>query len=365
MGFKRASLLQALLLVCAITVVFLLWSTDDTETTYSEDQDTICLDDNTCVSEPGKTNLYVSKERKISPPNGHKPPFTIVSAASANHFCALEAFLYSLHQLRDEVHPSQFPRVAIYNIGVNGSQYPVLEALQKANYFDDLYNFDYPAYPNFWHIRQLRGQYAWKAGIVNEMRLKHDGVLIWMDSGNVPNAEFIRSIADLVRKQGFWSPRSTGFMGGKLIHPGMFEWFAADQSDYKNRENCNGAALGFNLDDPRVVNELVVPWFECALEQDCIAPPGSSRSNHRQDQAAITFLAYRSGYTCYEYPEFHGITIHQDVKCRERLGLQAAQGKLVHPSSFDYPDWTTTDTSTMWRNPEWLSSVLTPPPAKQ
>lgn len=36
MGFKRASLLQALLLVCAITVVFLLWSTDDTETTYSE-----------------------------------------------------------------------------------------------------------------------------------------------------------------------------------------------------------------------------------------------------------------------------------------------------------------------------------------
>jgi hypothetical protein len=297
------------------------------------------LDDSTCVDQEtgsevnGKElSIDASVNQVIS--SKHDAPFTIVSAASANHFCALEAFLYSLNQLKDEVQPSQFPRIIIYNIGVNGSQYPILEELQKANYFDELYDFDYSAYPPFWNIRTQRGQYAWKAGIINEIQRKQKGVLIWMDSGNVPNAEFIRTISDLVRKQGFWSPRSTGFMGGKLIHPGMFAWYDAKASDYEGFTNCNGAALGFNLDDSRVVNELVVPWFECALELQCIAPVGSSRSNHRQDQAAITFLAYRSGYSCYEYPEFHGVTIHQDVKCRERLGLQAAKGTLVHPSSY-------------------------------
>ncbi|KAG2177232.1 hypothetical protein INT43_007889 [Umbelopsis isabellina] len=319
------------------------------------DTNTICLGDD-CITEPeaGEKDL-ISNEDTISLSSSvtHSDSFTIVSAASANHFCALEAFLYAINQLRDEVPPSQFPRIVIYNLGVNGSQYPVLEALHKENYFNELYNFDYPSYPSFWNIRHLRGQYAWKAGIVNEMRQKHKGVLLWMDSGNVPNAEFLRSIPQVVRKQGFWSPRSTGFMGGKLIHPGMFKWFKANVADYQYRENCNGAALGFNLDDPKVNEELIIPWKDCAMEKDCIAPPGSSRLNHRQDQAAITFLAYRSGYVCYEYPEFHGITIHQDVMCRDRLRLQAALGKLLHPSSYDAPEWTSKNTGELWQNPDW------------
>ncbi|KAI9283808.1 hypothetical protein BC943DRAFT_327098 [Umbelopsis sp. AD052] len=371
MGLKRATLLQALLLICFITVIALVWSGNDASKSNTEFQDSrndVCLDDSDCVDQQTGSEADFKDVTDVTHANQvldskYDAPFTIVSGASANHFCALEAFLYSLHQLKDEVHPSQFPRIIVYNIGVNGSQYPVLEELQKANYFDELYDFDFPAYPDFWNIRAARGQYAWKAGIINEIQRKQKGVVLWMDSGNVPNAEFLRTIPDVVRKQGFWSPRSTGFMGGKLIHPGMFAWFQADASDYKDFTNCNGAALGFNLDDPRVVNELVVPWFECALELNCIAPLGSSRSNHRQDQAAITFLAYRSGYSCYEYPEFHGITIHQDVKCRERLGVQASQGKLIHPSSYDYPEWTPTDTSAMWRNPEWWTRHSTPPPS--
>lgn len=370
MGFKRSSLLHTLLLlVCAICVVALLWSSKGTHDVYSNDTNTICVGDEcTNVPETGAQDI-ISKEDavRLSSSVTHSDSFTIVSAASANHFCALEAFLYAINQLRDEVPPSQFPRIVIYNLGVNGSQYPVLEALQKANYFNELYNFDYPSYPSFWNIRHLRGQYAWKAGIVNEMRQKHKGVLLWMDSGNVPNAEFLRSIPSVVRKQGFWSPRSTGYMGGKLIHPGMFKWFKAKVADYQYRENCNGAALGFNLDDPKVNEELIIPWHDCAVEKDCIAPPGSSRLNHRQDQAAITFLAYRSGYVCYEYPEFHGITIHQDVMCRDRLRLQAALGKLLHPSSYDAPEWTSKNTGELWQNPDWWTWTPSdePPPIKQ
>ncbi len=41
---------------------------------------------------------------------------------------------------------------------------------------------------------------------------------------------------------------------------------------------------------------VVVPWKACAMAKDCIAPPGSSRENHRQDQAALSYLVHRSGY---------------------------------------------------------------------
>jgi hypothetical protein len=44
--------------------------------------------------------------------------------------------------------------------------------------------------------------------------------------------------------------------------------------------------------------ELARPWYECALTRQCIAPDGSNRRNHRQDQAALTVLAYLSGDSC-------------------------------------------------------------------
>ena len=36
-------------------------------------------------------------------------------------------------------------------------------------------------------------------------------------------------------------------------------------------------------------------WRECSLDVECIAPSGSHRGNHRQDQAALTVLAWLHG----------------------------------------------------------------------
>ena len=32
------------------------------------------------------------------------------------------------------------------------------------------------------------------------------------------------------------------------------------------------------------------------MVKDCIAPPGSSRKNHRQDQAVLSYLVHKAGY---------------------------------------------------------------------
>lgn len=43
---------------------------------------------------------------------------------------------------------------------------------------------------------------------------------------------------------------------------------------------------------------LARPWYECSITRQCIAPDGSSRKNHRQDQAALTVLAILTGAKC-------------------------------------------------------------------
>ncbi|KAI9310494.1 hypothetical protein BX666DRAFT_2006530 [Dichotomocladium elegans] len=262
-------------------------------------------------------------------------PFTIVTAASANHLCALENMLYNLHNLKQHVAVEDFPRIVVYDLGITDQQKTILDSLKNAEFFDELVVFDYEKYPSFWNISIARGEYAWKTGIVKETQELYGGVIVWLDTGDVPNALFMRMIPKYIRRHGFWSPRSTGFVGSKFNHEGAFEYFKMSRKEYGALENCNGAALGFDADNKLVVDALITPWYECGLDKDCIAPPGSSRSNHRQDQSAITLLAVKAGYRCFEYPEFHGITIHQDEACQKRLESLEEKGSLLHPSFID------------------------------
>ncbi|KAF7721881.1 hypothetical protein EC973_003977 [Apophysomyces ossiformis] len=293
----------------------------------------------------------ITKEKK-------QYPYTIVTASSANHLCSLENFLYSLHNLRSELDPSEFPRVVVYNIGMNRTQLPVLDQLKANNLMDELETFDYFKYPRFFDIAINAGEYAWKPAIVNEARVKYGdtktGVLVWLDAGNMLTAPFLKNIPSIVRKnRGFWSPRSSYTMG-RWTHPGMYAYFNVNPADYANNINCNGAAAGFDLRNKAVVNNIIIPWYECGLDKDCIAPPGSSRRNHRQDQAVLTFLAYRNNYKCQLAPiRYHNLQVHRDISCRHNLMELELQGKLTHPSALDFPKWNRTDTLALYNHPEW------------
>ncbi|KAG0178570.1 hypothetical protein DFQ28_006591 [Apophysomyces sp. BC1034] len=285
-------------------------------------------------------------------------PYTIVTASSANHLCSLENFLYSLHNLRSQLEPSEFPRIVVYNIGMNRTQLPVLNQLKANGLMDELETFDYFKYPRFFDVAINAGEYAWKPAIVNEARLKYGdtktGTLVWLDAGNMVTAPFLKNIPSIILKnRGFWSPRSSYTMG-RWTHPGMFAYYDANPAKYAKNINCNGAAIGFDLRNNAVVNNVIVPWFECGLEKDCIAPPGSSRLNHRQDQAVLTFLAYRNNFKCQLAPiRFHNLQIHRDVSCRRNLLELDLQGKLSRPSAIDFPKWNRTDTLALYNHPEW------------
>ncbi|KAI8338598.1 hypothetical protein BC941DRAFT_423320 [Chlamydoabsidia padenii] len=300
-------------------------------------------------------------------------PYTIVTASSANHLCSLENFLYSLHALRAHIEPEAFPRVVVYNIGMNRTQLPVLDQLASHGLIDDIELFDYFSYPRFWDVAINAGEYAWKTGIVNEARIKYGGTLVWLDAGNVVTADFLLHIPSIIQQQGgFWSPRSSYTMG-RWTHQGMYDYYGANARTYARKINCNGAAIGFDTTNKTIVDDIIIPWYHCGLDKNCIAPPGSSRKNHRQDQAVLTFLAYKNGHGCSVAPgRFHHLQIHRDVACRSSLLELEVAGSLYHPSSVDFPKWYRSDTLELYNHPEWrypkdnipahIKALIEPPP---
>lgn len=298
---------------------------------YSQTVFSIPQDDEQIFLSPN-TNNNLNKPKRVKPTSY---PYTIVTGSSANHLCSLEHFLYSLNELRTEV--EEFPRIVVYNLGMNRTQLPILDQLVDNGLIDDLETFDYFKYPRFWDIAINAGEYAWKTGILNEARVKYandsNGILVWLDSGNILTPEFLRHVPNTIRKNdGFWSPSSSKTIG-VWTHPGMLDYYNVKGEDYNHFSNCNGAVFGVDAGNQTIVDTMIVPWFNCGLDKNCIAPPGSSRKNHRQDQAALTLLAYMNGHRCKGRPDQYDLQIHRDGSCRTELLALDIQGKLSHPST--------------------------------
>lgn len=359
-------------------------------------EETLVEQSNNNNNNENQQQQHDNDQSSISSSSNSRPksfPYTIVTASSANHLCALESFLYALNDLRPDV--EHFPRVVVYNIGMNRTQLPILDQLQQNGLIDDLVTFDYFKYPRFWDVAINAGEYAWKTGIVHEAAERYGGVLIWLDAGNMVTTDFLENIHHVVRRRhGFWSPRSVATMG-RWTHPGMFAYYKEDPKTYARYANCNGAAIGFDADNATVRSDIIDAWYECGLDKRCIAPPGSSRANHRQDQAALSYLVYKSGFSCIQMPaKFYNLQIHRDVSCAANLLEREVQSKLHHPSSIgkltttkkrwslynshciplpsiDYDKWQRSDTLKLYNHPEWryyadqvpqhISQLMQPP----
>jgi hypothetical protein len=68
------------------------------------------------------------------------------------------------------------------------------------------------------------------------------------------------------------------------------KWFGVS-GDLLKKAPRDGAIVGVDLTNQGAVRVLE-EWAHLAQQKDCIAPPGSDRENHRQDQAVLTLLYY-------------------------------------------------------------------------
>lgn len=230
--------------------------------------------------------------------------FVIVTGSDSSHF-------KSLYQLLESLNKYEFKtKIIVYDLGLEKSEKEKI----STNFLNiELRKFDYSKYPSYFNIKINAGEYAWKPVIIDEVLNEFKCSVCWIDAGNVITKPLIK-IRKILELYGFYSPFSKGVISD-WTHPKSLENLdVLNDKNILNQTNLNGACVCVNYYNIKV-KDLVGRWKEGALNKNCIAPDGSSRDNHRQDQAILSTLVYKYIPEIGKKMTFKrfGFKIHQDI----------------------------------------------------
>ncbi len=204
-----------------------------------------------------------------------------ITAAEKNYFNQLNSLLESYYKHLNN-------KLVVYDIGLEKQQ---INYLKNSYQNIDLIKFDFNEYPKFMseYFDKKLGNYAWKPVIVNRVLNQSKSKVVWLDAGNLITKKIIFLKIALTAK-GIIVPRSSNTIK-EWTHPKTIEYIGINKK-YLNQNNFASGLIGFdyNSEAARNISEL---WSKFSQIQDCISPTGSSRLNHRQDQAVLTLLLYK------------------------------------------------------------------------
>tara|TARA_B110000444_G_scaffold151054_1_gene141355 strand:- start:20688 stop:21896 length:1209 start_codon:yes stop_codon:yes gene_type:complete len=230
---------------------------------------------------------------------------TIVTGSDFTHYKSLINLLDTLIKFESR------SRLVVYDLGLSEKQ----KKSFKKKYIDTtLIDFNFAKYPNFISQRNKPdnklGSYAWKPIIIKETLDNYGGSVLWLDAGDAITKKLtlVKITLTSIGMYACYSP-------GKIN-----EWTHGDvlknmNSNLKilNKRNLASGMVGFNSNNEKSL-EILNEWFEKAQLEDFIAPKGSNRSNHRQDQSLLTLICYKQNIVR-KIPSTHqifGIIVHQD-----------------------------------------------------
>jgi hypothetical protein len=247
--------------------------------------------------------------------------FIIATGSSSNHFKSLKQLIRSFL----DVYPEDDCRnqMIVFDLGLKKEQW--LELTKDLGSPKIVYRkFEFEKYPDYFAIEKNAGEYAWKPAIIHSLITEistktQPEILFWMDAGN-KLVEKMDVIIEFIRKNKIYSDRSAGNIID-WTHPATLRYMGiGNDTDLLNEGNCNGACYGFYLDQ-QWVHDFIREFYELAITKECIAPDGSSRDNHRQDQSvfSILFVKYQRIYgfersNCFDLKRwcYPGYAVHQD-----------------------------------------------------
>lgn len=243
-------------------------------------------------------NIQIFKEPKSN------ERIQIISASDNTHQKSLYNLLNSISQYEPNA------KVTIFDLGMNSDFLVML-----VNKFPsvEFVRFPFEKFPSYYYIKIEAGSYAWKPAAI-ELAKPWNETVLWLDAGNLLTGK-LTFLRKSVQKYGFFSPYSTGYIE-EWTHPKVLSSMDVDPSLLEAR-NLAANVICFSSSNKRA-SGLVEEWILASKNKDLIAPDGSSRLNHRQDQSLLTILAYKSGMVTYgdlgEFPRrIFKILVHQDV----------------------------------------------------
>ncbi len=211
--------------------------------------------------------------------NNKKVPLTFVTASDTSHAKSLENLLASI------THHIPRAQVIVYDLGMTKLERADLE---KSFPSAQIECFPYQKFPDYFDIRVEAGQYAWKAQCVEMVASQTTGDLIWIDAGSVITGK-LSAIKKVLASRGVFAIRASG-PATRWTHPLTFSALNAGEAEY-NRDQLAAGFIGFSLESP-LAQQLISSWALHSRDREVIAPLGSSRDNHRQDQAVFSLLMY-------------------------------------------------------------------------
>ena len=226
------------------------------------------------------------------------PAKTVVTAADVSHLGPLLCFLRAMSSVTDA-------RVRVYNLG--GLDAPNNTALMRAVGSFTLVQPEWSVLPVFARPNHAlsseskrKGEYSWKTALVAAelARTAKGACLIYLDAEVDPSAQLLSRFCRVARTGGgFASPTSPGSLRS-WVHAGMPSWLEGSVPDMHaratlatNEQSCDAGMLAF-IGGTATAHWLASVWLGCAMVRSCIAPHGSGRNNHRQDQSALSLFVH-------------------------------------------------------------------------
>ena len=211
----------------------------------------------------------------------NKDEFLILSGSDSTHFNSLVNLLNSLNKFEKET------EVIVINLGLSIDEMKYL----KENFKYKIKDFDFTNNPDFVSARDddnKLGSYAWKPISIYEEFKNTSKNVLWFDAGCLINKK-LSLLKIIIKKNGFYSQSSDNIE--KWTHEQTLNSLEAPTSILRKR-NISGGIVGFAKNSDKVDN-LLDEWYKNSLNEEIIAPRGSSRSNHRQDQAILSVLIHK------------------------------------------------------------------------
>lgn len=239
----------------------------------------------------------------VKPVPKKRESLRIITGADSSHFKSLVQLLESVNRFEPLV------SVSVYDLGLTDDQREVMKQVSLNSKDVTLKQFDFGSYPQHFKMSESAGSYAWKpAAVETELNQSDESLLLWLDAGDVLRRP-LENVRRAIRDCGLWSPASAGTIA-EWTHPTTLEKFSLPQRTLLS-PNLNGAIVGVDRRCRKA--KLAVHWWSLAAnDKEWIAPKGSDRSNHRQDQSLLTLIA--AALSLYSFPtNTLELATHQDV----------------------------------------------------
>jgi len=247
----------------------------------------------------GLSNLF--RYKKIYDDN-----ILFLSAAEKNYFSQLISLIESFLNHSNS-------KIIVYDIGLEKNQ---VEKLIKDYPDIEIRTFDFKKYPVFisQYFDGKLGNYAWKPIIVNEVLNEFKSKVVWLDAGNLITSKII-FLKITLTAQGLVVPVSSNRIVD-WTHSKTIEHIGLNNK-FLNSNNYASGLIGLDYNFS-IAKQISSKWSDFSQIQECISPIGSSRENHRQDQAVLTLLLYKyifkSKFKKFFYPQTNfifGVLFHR------------------------------------------------------